>query len=412
MYRLTFLLCLLTQICCVASPNISRISAGEFSADVGRKLAIYYKNKIIVSRDSCDDGQNKLIDTQQGEIYKQGNTYTLIYKTGNNSFRREVAVRPNEVEITFRVLVRRPISSSLMYYRLHCPKDVFDGANYDYLAGWVSRKPKYGAGTFDYANDVKKQLSFGNIRYLHIKAKDLAISFDFNPEGPWLCYGGNYSRMWGCYIATDEKGYCISRIRTYSRFGNLLIGKIIIRAGVVPYEKIHPIKRFAYTSDVKRNLVINFSYDKDEMEYKSCNPKTKLSSIYWENPQNLQIISRNSRDFVYKDFITPKISNSPTLLIIKNQPAGLYWLTLTIFDPKAETGTFSVFSDNKTLLENARIKAGEYWIKTIPIWIKKDGVRIKFVGNWKLNALALQLIMGENEDYQFKRSYWNMKIFH
>jgi hypothetical protein len=389
------------QICFAAD---KQISVGDFSADVANKLTIRYKGKIIVNYDNCDDSGNELLNTEKGVISRNGNSYTLFNENATDSFRREVTVKQNQVEITFRILIRRPIRSHVIYYRLHCPKNVFNGSQYDYVSGWVNRKPKTGSGTFG----AEKKLQLNSVRYLRLKSKVSPLTFDFNPEGPWLCYGGDFGRLWGCSILAKDNEYQITRGRAYANFGNLMLGKIIIRSGQASYSQIHPCDHLCYTTNMPETLVLNMSNDRDRMEYKSCNPKSELKNANWQHPEKLKIEKQVNQDFVYCDFIK-SANREDGVLEIKNQVPGLYWLTLTVFDSQADTGPFTVSANKQLLVDNVKIKGNKYWIKTIPLWIKTNSEKIRFSGNWKLNALVLQLIMGEKEDYLFNRGYWNMK---
>ncbi|MEA1950780.1 MAG: hypothetical protein U9N87_05315, partial [Planctomycetota bacterium] len=163
-----------------------------------------------------------------------------------------------------------------------------------------------------------------------------------------------------------------------------------------------------YTTDLPRSFVLNMSDEPDKMEYKSCNPKNKLQNAQWRHPKKLQIVARPEREFVYRDFVASR-NGGDGVLVIKNQTPGLYWMTLTVFDSKADAGPLTVACGDQKLVDSVNIPSGTCLVKTVPLWIKSAETSIRFSGNWKLNALALQLTMGEREDYQFNRSYWNMK---
>lgn len=402
MYKsiLTLMLGAFVQLCFSAD---EQISAGDFSAEVAHKLTIRYRGKVIVSHDSCDDRNDELLNTEQGTVSRAGNSYTLFNENAADSFRREVTVKADQVEITFSILIRRPIKTHLIYYRLHCPKEVFDGSQYDYVAGWVSYEPETGSGTFGSTKNLQLEI----VRYLRLKSKVFPLTFDFNPEGPWLC-SANYSRMWDCDILPKDNEYQIARAGTYSRFGNLVEGKIIIRSGQVPYSQIHPHDSLNYTTNMPQTLVLNMSYDADRMEYKSCNPNSKLKDAQWQYKRGLQIVKRPGQCFVYRDFIS-SADKTDGVLEIRNQVPGLYWLTLQVFDPQTVAGPFTVSVNKQKLVNDLKIPAKQYWSKTFPVWINGKSDKIRFSGNWKLNALTLQLMMGEKEDYLFKRGYWNSK---
>jgi hypothetical protein len=87
---------------------------------------------------------------------------------------------------------------------------------------------------------------------------------------------------------------------------------------------------------------------------------------------------------------------------------GLYLLTLNICDTAVPTGPFTIAGPEGVIIDNITLKPCENWVKTVPLRFRDGKAALRFRGNWKLNALALQAISYEAEDFLFDRPFWSM----
>ena len=208
----------------------------------------------------------------------------------------------------------------------------------------------------------------------------------------------------------DGKQYRFSMFCSGARNGATFTGKVIVRPGGKPYEALHRNEALAYTTDLPPALALNFSNSEANERYQACAANVPANKPFrWRRPEDVHIVPRATGGFLRRDFGAAADGKSDGVLEIE-QRSGLYLLTLNIYDAREDAGPFDLAGPDGPLLKGVRVPRGRYWNKTVPIRFRDGKTALRFSGKWKINALALQLLLHEEEDFLFERPYWNMTL--
>ena len=398
-----------------AGAQAETIEAGPFSVEVSPTLTIRCNGNILFNGDRCVAQGNKLGsnrpslvgDIAEATVTREGNTVTAISRDGRNSLRREVMVTPEALHLTFEARVFGVTGGANMLYELLTPRDSLEGTDYAVTAGRFRRPRTTTEGRFGFAATEPHRYVVQNAQYVALKAPSLACTIDFNPEGPWLGIS-NYGENFSASIYHDGERYIFASFCAAARHGATFTGKVIVRSGDAPYEALHPNMAVAYTTDFPSPLSLNFSVSDENERFRMCGATGFGDDGFgWHSPQNIRIVTRGTGGLLRRDFAAPVDPEHEGVLEIK-QRSGLYLLTLNVYDAKEVTGPFDLLGPDGPLLEDVRIPRGTYWDKTVPLRIRDGKAALRFIGHWKINALSLQLILHEEEDFLFEQPYWNM----
>lgn len=391
------------------------VSAGPFSVEVTHNLTVRYNNTLLFSGDRCvplrglKPGAPSLVgDFSKGQVTRKDNIITLMVQRERNSFRREVMVTADAVHLTYEIKAFGSTGSTHILYELLSPVETLDGTSYTAAAGLLRRPRNTLTGVFDSAKSKPATYIFQTGLYVALKSPSLECTLDFNPMGPWQGIS-NYGDNWSVNPYHDGKQYHFSMFCSAARNGATFTGKVIIRPGNKPYTDVHRNEAWSYTTDFPVPLALNFSDSDTDQRYQLCAANgTANKSFRWQ-PENIRIVSRAQGGLLRRDFAAAADGKSDGILELQ-QPSGLYLLTLNIHDAKEDTGPFDLTGPDGPLLKSVSVPRGQVWDKTVPIRFRDGKTTLRFSGNWKINALTLQLMLNENEDFLFERPYWNMPL--
>ena len=235
-----------------------------------------------------------------------------------------------------------------------------------------------------------------------------ACAMDFNPGGAWVGED-NYGEAAAVTLWHDGRAWHLMALCSGGQLGGTLRGKVILRAGAVAYEQVHRRDPVAYTSEFPVALAVNFSDADGDARYVACAAAAAKGAPYrWRAPAAVRIVTRAKGGLLWRDFATAARPGTEGVFEIE-QPSGLYLLTLHVRDDAAASGPFTVSDPAGTLLKDVRVKRGAAWVKTVPLRLRDGRTALRFGGDWKVNALTLQAILGEAEDFLFDRPFWNME---
>jgi len=391
------------------------ITAGPFSVEVSRALTVRCDGQILFSGDRCvayrglKPGAPALVRTlEKGALSRNKNCVTLLARDGRNVFRREVMVTPEALHVTYEIQVFGATGGTHLQYELLSPAATLDGSSYNATTGLLRRARKTVSGAIDSKKSAPFQHLLRTCVYLALKSPTLACTMDFNPMGPWQGIS-NYGESWNTSLHHDGEQVHFSMLCSSARNGATFTGKIIIRPGGKPYEAVHRNDALAYTASFPTTLALNFSESDTNDTYQLCPPATPNGKPFrWREPKNVRIVQRAAGGLLRRDFATAMDSGDDGILELE-QPSGLYLLTLNVHDAKEATGPFDVTGPDGPLLRGFQVPRGRFLDKTIPVRSRKGKIFLRFSGKWKINALALQLILQEHEDFILERPYWNME---
>ena len=392
------------------SPAAEVIEAGPFSVDVGPALTVRCAGKTIIAGDRCLSLRGlpiskcpPLLDTTQGKVIREGNAFTLLSSRGRNRFRREVAVTPQGVEITFEMRVLGPTGGTHLLYDLITPPGLLDGAACEATTGEPRRDKQTRPTFFDIAAVKPQDYHLRSLVYLSVPK--MPCTLDFNPQGSWLGEG-SFGEAKSVNTLHDGKQWHFVSFCSGATDGAIFNGKMIIRPGSPSFEDFHQRAGVSYTTDFPIPLALNFSAKNGDSRYRSCPiPVPDSTPCRWLPTDGVQLVTRDQGGLLYHDFASPTKPEGETTLELK-QPSGLYLLTLHVCDTARPTGPFTVTGPEGLRLENITLQPGQRWVKTVPLRFREGRATLLLQGNWKLNALTLQTLLRESEDFLFDRPFW------
>ncbi|NUQ62473.1 MAG: hypothetical protein HUU20_08290 [Pirellulales bacterium] len=394
------------------SPAAEVIEAGLFSVDAGPALSVRCNGKTVIAGDRCLSLRGlpvsrspPLLDTTQGEIIRSGNAFTLLASRGRNRFRREVSVTGQGVEITFEIRALGPTGGTHLLYDLITPPGLLDGAACEATVGEPRDDKQTRPAVFDIAAVKPQDYHLRSLVYLGLPQIPCAI--DFNPQGSWLGEG-NVGEAKSVNSLHDGKQWHFVSFCSGATDGAIFSGKIIVRPGTPPFEDFHQRTGVVYSKDFPIPLALNFSERDGDARYRACPvPAPDSVPCRWLPAGNVRIVTRDKGGLLYRDFASPAKPEGETTLELK-QRSGLYLLTLNVCDPAEPTGPFTISGSEGVIIENITLRPGEHWVKSVPLRFREGKALLRFHGDWKLNALTLQTILHEPEDFLFDRPFWTM----
>ncbi len=404
--------------CCAAAlrGRAETIAAGPFSLDVSPRLTLRCDNAVLFSGERCVVLRSPLGGVrpslvgpiEEGELLRRGNVLTLLARKGRNSLRREVMVTPEAVHLTFELQVFGATGGTHLQYELLTPTKTLEGTSCKVTKGLLRRPRTTAPFSFEFAKTKPGTYLFQTALYVELETP--ACTLDFNPMGPWQGIS-NYGENWSVSPYHDGKRVHFSMFCSAARNGATFTGKVVIRRGNVPYETVHPNQAVAYTTEFPTTLALNFSENDADGRYRAC-PAVALADdtpFGWREPGDVIIVPRRDGGLLRRAFAAQARQGSEGVLELR-LPSGLYLLTLNVYDGENDTGPFGLGGPEGDLLSGIRIPAGTYWDKTVPLRVRNGLTALRFSGAWKINALALQQILRDEEDFLFERPYWNMAL--
>lgn len=394
------------------SPAAEVIDVGPFSVDVAAALTVRCNGKTVIAGDRCLSLRGlplskcpPLLDTTQGMVIRKGNAFTMLSSRGRNRLRREVAVTPAGVEITFEMRALGSTGGTHLLYDLIAPRGLLDGADCEATTGEPRNDKQTKPALFDIGAVKPQDYHLRSLIYLSIPK--VPCTLDFNPQGSWLGEG-NFGEAKSVNTLHDGKQWHFVSFCSGATDGAIFGGKIIVRPGTPPFEDFHQRTGVVYTKDFPIPLALNFSENHGDARYQAC-PVPVPDSIpcRWRAPDGVRIVTRDKGGLLDRDFAAAATPGGENTLELQ-QPAGLYLLTLHVCDTAEPTGPFTITGPEGIRLESITLRPGQRWLKTVPLRIREGRAALRLRGNWKLNALTLQTLLRDPEDFLFDRPFWTM----
>jgi hypothetical protein len=405
-------LCLLFAVGACAAETLD---AGPFSVEVAPALMVRFHGMPLITGDRCVGFRGTtaaspvLVDGAQGQIVRAGSILTTVARQGRNVLRREVMVTPEAVHITFELQAFGPTGGSHVEYDLLAPVAALD--NVPCVATTGAPRDRRADAQVTLSSQDTKAGTYAQRSVVHgrFAFPAGACSLDLNPQGAWQGES-NYGEPTAATLWHDGRLWHFMMLCSGGQFGATMTGKIILRAGDIPYEQVHRRDRVEYTSDFPVALALNFTAGDSDDHFTACPVATVADKPYrWRDPQAVRLVTRDAGGLLYRDYATPSKPSAEGVFEMA-LPSGLHLLTLYAHDAQAATGPFTVSGPEGVLCRDVRVPRGEYWVKTVPLRSRDGRTRVTFRGDWKVNGLRLQEILGEAEDFLFDRPYWNASL--
>jgi len=388
------------------------LDAGPFSLEVAPELVLRVNGEALIRGDRCaafsglKPDPRILVSPAEGRVLRDGNVVTVLATQGRNTLRREVMVTAEAVHITFEMRIFGATGGSHLQYDFLAPGEFLDGVEYEARTGRPRGPLRTETGTFSTEETEPFEYLLRTTRYAILKRPGAECSLDLNPGGPWVGesnYGHNYSAN----PFHDGEDFRWLMLCSGGANGGIFRGKVIIRSGAIPWEAVHSTTDVAYTRGFPTSLAVNLSQEEDSSgEYVAYGED---DACRWEQPESVRIVERDSGGLLYRDFATPAEEGAEGVLEIA-QRSGHYLLTMNLRDPQEDTGPFTVSGPDGPLFEDVTVEQGDYWFETAHLRVRDGAATLRFTGDWKVGALALQPILYASEDFILDQPFWNMQV--
>lgn len=403
----------LTGLLALGAGAAESIDAGPFSVAVAPGLTIRFNGALLISGSRCAAlsgalaNSPRLVDPEQGSVTRQGNAFTLLARQGRHTLRQEVLVTPDAVHITFELRAFGPTGGSHVEYDLLAPVAALDGVPAVWTTGAPRDRRQDHEATLDSRSVPAGEYAQRSVVYARFNLPGGACTIDVNPGGAWVGED-NYGETTAVTLWHDGRTWHFTSLCSGGQLGATLSGKVIIRAGAPPYDQVHRRDPVAYTSEFPTALALNFSDTDHDARYAACAALAPAGSPWrWRDPAAVRIVTRAQGGLLWRDYATAVRPGTEGILELE-QPAGLYLLTMHVGDAAAATGPFSLSDATGALLTDVRVDAGAWVVKTVPLRLREGRAALRFSGAWKINALTLQALLGDAEDFLFDRPFWNL----
>ena len=333
-------------------------------------------------------------------------------KTPDMSYRKEVGLSSDGKTVELNVQMTQPPYKGLagqkyFAYTFKIPAKVFEGMKWKAITGRGCYDPKTRQGTLASSTPDGNFIGDG-VRWLAWEGNGKKLVFDFNPEGVMTFndFGPNRIQgLWQIRKEGDQISFSFGRGKTLH--GGTLNSKLLIFEGSFDdYQKRHSHKKYRYFSELPPAVqycfgASNFGKDFTQAEVEKFSEKRGFG---WLDNQGIKKHSIKSSGALYSSVF----SNSPAVFKAKVPMPGLYMLTVRSAAYENAAGPFSLECGGKSVADKLQLKP--YTVKTItwPQWLEKDFVEFKLNGNWRVSAVALQVIQHSKEDYRFRRGFWRI----
>lgn len=409
-HPVTMALVLLTASGCAAET----LEAGPFSLDVAPELVLRVNDETLIRGDRCAafsglrPDPRVLVDPAEGRVLRDGNAVTVLATNGRNALRREVMVTAEAVHLTFEMRIFGATGGSHLQYELLTPGTYLDGVEYEAWTGRPRGPLRTETGTFSTEETAPFEYLLRTTRYAILKRPGAECSLDFNPGGPWVGES-NYGHNHSANPYHDGEDFRWLMLCAGGANGGIFRGKVIVRPGAVPHEAIHSTTEVAYTRGFPPSLAVDFTNaDTSDGDYV---PFALTDDCRWRDPADVRVVGRDGGGVLYRDFAMPSEPGREGVLDL-TQRSGHYLLTLNVRDPQEDTGPFTVTGPDGPLFEDVTVEKGRYWFETAHLRFSDGAATLRFSGDWKVGALALQPILYASEDFILDRPFWNMNVEH
>ncbi len=336
---------------------------------------------------------------------------------------REVAACDDRLEVTFAAMVPPGDWGPDAYtarYMLRIPCAVLKGARYTARIGrhQTVRPLEKGVFTGEEPQDAKTPF-LGHVRYMQVEGGGLDFFLDVNPCGPWALYIEDFSSAYKAHFFRRGDCYIMVVCTLDARWGTKLNNKIVLRLGRHDLRAIHPIamthytypfpvlRRVQFTPDapvtgmafVKKRI----GYDR-EFEAWRGDGYSDAAGAGWVGPVVGAPVSpkahpelgplfgggwRGSGAATYR---MAHVNGRVLCNVLLSGAGGPTECTVRVNDEPAR---------------QVRLDQGGWRTLTVPAAVRDGRLDVALEGEaWTLSGIVPQLLMGQEEDYLFDRTWW------
>jgi hypothetical protein len=353
--------------------------------------------------------------------------WTGVVSGGTNDdgivWARETAAYDDRLEVTFAAVIPpgdRGADAYAARYQLRIPCAVLKGACYTARYGMHRTDRALKKGTFTGEEPEDSEVPFlSHVRFMQVEGGPLDFMFDVNPCGPWGLYVEDYSSSYKAHFFRQGDDYIVVMCTLDARWGTKLMNKVVFRLGRHDLQAIHPVHctHYTYPFPVFRRIqftpdapVTGMTHPEDLLGYNAefeawqeatygqdagagwMKPPKGSPHSPGDHPEMGPLFGGGWHGSGSATFRLDHLNGRVLCNVLLSGAAGPTDCTVRV---------------NKEPTRRVQLGAGERRTVTIPAVIRDGHLNVAVSGvAWTLSGIVPQLILGQEEDYLFDRTWW------
>jgi len=336
---------------------------------------------------------------------------------------RELAAHDDRLEVTFAAMIPPGDAGPETYaarYMLRIPCALLEGARYTARIGRHQTNRPLVRGVFTGEEPEEAEAPFlGHVRYMQVEDGPLDFFLDFNPCGPWALYIEDFSSSHKAHFFRQGDHYIVAMCTLDTRWGGKLMNKIVFRLGRHDLNAIHPIAftHYTYPFPVLRRIQFTpgapctgMAHRKDMAGYDSefeawqDAAYAEAAGAGWVGPGDGAPVAPETHAAMGPLFGSGwRGAGTATFRLAHINGRVLCNVLLS----GAGGPTACAVRVNGEPEQQVRVEAGRRYTLTVPAVVRDGRLDVALSGEaWTLSGIVPQLLMGEEEDYLFARTWW------
>jgi hypothetical protein len=325
-------------------------------------------------------------------------------------YRKEVAVRPDRVELTVQmnlVAYKNTSSMPMLTYSFDVPLDRLVGMKWTSLSGY-SGKLKEASGELT-AKTPDGKFAGKLTRWIAFESANKKIVFDMNPKGitPYVSISDDMAVWWDVAKVGNVIRFSISG--SGREWGGVATGKLIIFEGThKDYAKHHSGNPYWYFGIIPSRFDFTFGTQSPGKDYTAADTMKfdESKGVGWESSNDLNEVGEKKASLSYNAVTSTKEN---TFLCKLDEP-GLYIIrVLSSNCTKENHGEFAVLSNGEIKAEKLSVAPGKIKTVTFTQWLPAGIYRLGLKGRWLISSVSFQMLLHKEEDFSFNRGVWLVK---
>ena len=374
---------------------------------------IDWRGEMLIENDTINYLRDKTF-TDTGKVRtSRVDNWNIVNTTSNDAnlqYRKEVAVRPDRVELTVQMNLpafKNSSSMPMLTYSFDVPLQRLEGMKWTSLSGY-SGIPQKEEGELT-AKTPDGKFAGELTRWIAFEGKDKNIVFDLNPKGmtPYVSISNDMAVWWDVCKVGDKIRFSISG--GGREWGGVATGKLVIFEGThKDYTRHHSGNPYWYFGTIPARFNFSFGSQAPGKDYQAAGTEIfdPKKGFGWEKQESLSEVGLEKPSLSF-NAVTSTTEN--TFLCHLDEP-GLYIVRILASNcTQTKHGPFSISSNGQ--IKSDLLSIAPQKIKTITFseWLPAGTYRLGFKGDWLVSDISFQMLLHQEEDYVFNRGVWLVK---
>ena len=373
-------------------------------------IHIDWRGETLIEKDTINYFQGKTFADTGKVRTTEVKDWIVVNTTSdhpNLQYRKEVAVRPDRVELTVQMNLpayKNTPSMAGLTYSFCVPLKRLEGMKWTALSGYCGElKKQKGLLT---AKTPDGKFAGELTRWLAFEGKGKNIVFDMNPKGitPHVSISNDMAVWWDVSKEGETIRFGING--GAREWGGVASGKLIIFEGTHhDYTKHHSGNPYRYFSIIPSRFNFTFGSQAPAKGYQAVGMTqfARTKDFGWETVEGVREIGEKKSSLVFSGVASTK---NNTFLCQLDEP-GLYIVRILASNcTKKPIGPFSVSSNGEVKAEKLFVVPGKIKTVTFTQWLPAGTYRLGFNGQWLLSNVSFQMLLHQEEDFTFNRGVW------